>query len=87
MEKDRFNDQHLLDYLALVAVLLAGCLGYLYFGYQRGWQLGWVIATGVGYVVWGVIHHLRSGDFHWEVVIEYGIMAVLGVGLVATIVW
>lgn len=44
-----------------------------------------VIAVAVAYVLWGVIHHSRSGDLHSKVVLEYLGIAILGVAIVWSI--
>ena len=47
-----------------------------------------VLATiifGAFYFFWGIIHHLRSQSFHARVVLEYFLVALLGVVLVATL--
>jgi hypothetical protein len=75
------------DYLVLIAILLAGFFGFLTADSRHLVQLTWIVATSAGYVLWGTIHHLRSGDFHWEVLFEYLLMAALAVGLVATLIF
>jgi hypothetical protein len=79
------NHQLTIDYLVLVAILLAGFLGFLASGFQRHLRLTWIIATAIAYIVWGIIHHLRSGDLHWEIAIEYLLMATLATAMVSTL--
>lgn len=47
-----------------------------------------LIATGcfaLLYVAWGVYHLLRCGNFHIRIVLEYFLVALLGVIIVATL--
>lgn len=41
-----------------------------------------VIVVAAVYVLWGVIHHSRSGDLHPKVVLEYVGIAILGIAIV-----
>ena len=47
-----------------------------------------LLATGYFatlYVAWGVFHLLRCGNFHIRIVLEYFLVALLGVMIVATL--
>lgn len=48
-----------------------------------------VVLSTVGfaliYLIWGISHHLRSGNFHARVVLEYLLVALLGVAIVSTL--
>jgi hypothetical protein len=37
------------------------------------------------YLIWGVLHHLRSKNFHARIVLEYLLVAILGVAIVSTL--
>lgn len=37
------------------------------------------------YVIWGVLHHLKAKSFHSRVVLEYFLVALLGVAIVSTL--
>ncbi len=37
------------------------------------------------YLGWGIFHHLRQRNFHARVVLEYALIATLGVAIVATL--
>lgn len=45
-------------------------------------NLAVVIAVAVAYVLWGIVHHSRSGDLHPKVVLEYVGIAILGVAII-----
>ncbi len=40
---------------------------------------------GSFYFFWGIIHHLRTQSFHARIVLEYFLVALLGVVLIATL--
>lgn len=48
-----------------------------------------VVLSTVGfaliYLIWGIAHHLRSGNFHARVVLEYLLVALMGVAIVSTL--
>lgn len=74
-----------IDYCVL-AVLAIGYLAFV-FNYQTvpKYVLISTIAFAVTYVIWGVVHHLKSKNFHTRVVLEYLLVAALGVALVSTL--
>lgn len=37
------------------------------------------------YFVWGIMHHLGAKDFHPRIVLEYLLVALLGVAIIATL--
>lgn len=45
------------------------------------------ISFGLVYVIWGVIHHVRAHNFHTRIVLEYLLVALLGVAIVATLLF
>lgn len=47
-----------------------------------------LIATGVFatlYVVWGIFHQLKAKNLHFKIVLEYLLVALLGVAIVSTL--
>lgn len=71
------NKTQLIDFGVLVILLLAGMGGFLSFTHQPTQQVMVVGLTGIGYVVWGIWHHIRWGNFYWQVVLEYVLVATL----------
>ncbi len=43
------------------------------------------IIFGVCYLVWGLVHHLRQHNFHARIVLEYLLVAILGLAIVSTL--
>ena len=71
--------QHFLHYLVLALELFAGLI--LLFMYQSQPKLQFYIGLGIAisYFSWGIIHHYLNKDLHKKHVVEYGLIAVLGV--------
>lgn len=69
-------------YLPLAAILLAGLLGFIAFSYDRAFQFIVLSAVALAYVAWGLVHHYLHDDLHLLVVIEYVVVATLGLVIV-----
>lgn len=74
--------RHLPHYTSLFGILLLGALGFVFFSYDRVFQMGVALAVAVSYVVWGIITHSIHGDIRFSVVLEYTVVAILGLILV-----
>jgi hypothetical protein len=75
------------DYFFLAIGLSLGAAAYFCFLSQPMIQAGFVIATGLFYILWGIIHHVREGDFHIKVILEYILIAVLAMALLLTLIF
>lgn len=64
--------------MLLGGILLAGFAGLILFSYDINFQVAVAIATGVSYISWGLIHHHIHKDLHFEVIVEYAAVALLG---------
>ena len=40
---------------------------------------------GICYVIWGILHHFRAKNFHARIVLEYLLVALLGLAIVSTL--
>jgi len=65
-------------YLVLFGILLAGFAGLILFSYDKAFQTAVASAIVLSYVSWGVVHHFLHGDLHFETVVEYLVVAILG---------
>lgn len=74
--------KHLVYYLSLAAILIAGVLVAGYLHGQKQMQIAIVVLIAVFYVVWGIVHHIAEHSFSIKIVLEYIAIAVLGVSLV-----
>ena len=71
------RNSQLLDFGVLVVLLLAGLSGFLGFSHLPDRQVLVIGLTSVGYVVWGIWHHVRWGNYYWQVALEYVLVALL----------
>ena len=78
--------KHLPHYLSLFGILFAGFAGLVLFSYDKNFQLSISVAAAFAYVAWGVVHHILHKDFHFEVLLEYMAVAVLGLTIIFTLV-
>jgi len=69
-------------YLALFGIFAAGMVAFLIFSYDRLFQAAVAISVAVAYVVWGIVHHAIHKDLYLSVVIEYLLVALLGLVLI-----
>jgi hypothetical protein len=83
MKKATHNLSH---YLPLLGILLAGYFGFSLFSYDHIFQIAMIIATGVGYVAWGIIHHHIHKDLTPAIVAEYIAIGFLGVVIVFSLI-
>jgi uncharacterized membrane protein YidH (DUF202 family) len=79
--------RHLPHYLTLYGILFAGLLAFIIFSYDRLFQIGVLVAMAVGYVAWGIIHHAIHKNLHLSVVLEYLVVAALGLVVVLSLIF
>jgi hypothetical protein len=72
--------QKTLHFLVLMVMLGLGIGAFYFVRPDRTLQLAIAIATAVGYVLWGIVHHVMEGDLHIRLVIEY-----ILIGAIATV--
>lgn len=78
--------KHLSHSMLLIGILLAGFTGLILFSYNKNAQVLISILTSACYVLWGVVHHKHNKDFHWEVLLEYLAVALLGLTIIFTLI-
>ncbi|KKT74139.1 MAG: hypothetical protein UW69_C0046G0003 [Microgenomates group bacterium GW2011_GWA2_44_7] len=69
----------IIHYLALFIILVAGVYGSFWFSGQKEAQLVIIWFMGIGYFIWGTIHHLLHNDLHLKVLLEYFLIAAIGI--------
>jgi hypothetical protein len=77
--------QRLLHFIVLIAILAGGVAAFYYASPNGGLQFIIGIITSVAYVLWGLIHHSMRKDLHKKIVVEYVLMGLIAVILLATI--
>lgn len=78
--------RHLPHYFALIGIFAAGTVAFLIFSYDRLFQAAVAVSVAVAYVVWGIVHHAIHKDLYLSVVIEYLLVALLGLVLIFSLV-
>ena len=74
--------QYTIYYSGLFLILLLGIGIAVNAFYDRNIQLLTVLATAVLYVFWGLLHHHAHHDLTPKIMIEYTLIAGLGVAVV-----
>ncbi|OGM19384.1 hypothetical protein A2686_04905 [Candidatus Woesebacteria bacterium RIFCSPHIGHO2_01_FULL_38_10] len=77
--------KHLQHYLPLLGILSAGVFGFTVFSYDKIFQIILAISTACAYVSWGIIHHHIHKDLHLSVIIEYLVIAFLGLTIIYSV--
>ncbi|MFC1656825.1 hypothetical protein ACFL14_02610 [Patescibacteria group bacterium] len=67
------NPKHhyILDRIILIILILLGLSIFWYFRYDRIIQLAIVAALLAIYLIWGIIHHLRTKTLTNAIILEY----------------
>ncbi len=78
--------KHAPHYLSLIAVITLGLVGFMVFKYDRAVQTAAIVATAVSYVIWGVVHHYIHKNLYLIVIIEYVLVAIVGLIIVFSLV-
>jgi len=71
--------KHPFDFICLGVIFLLGLGAFLIFGHLPGGQQLALVLTGLGYFLWGIFHHWQGGDLSLKVIVEYFMLAVLGI--------
>lgn len=79
--------KHLPHYLTLFGILIAGVVGFWLFSYDRLFQAAVAVSVAVSYVVWGIVHHSIHDDLHASVIVEYLLVASLGLIIVFSLIF
>lgn len=76
---------HILHYLVLAFILIGGTMTFWFVRPDTFLQLVVGIVTSLSYVLWGIIHHWLQKDLHQKIVVEYILIGVIAVILLATV--
>jgi hypothetical protein len=79
--------RHLPHYFALFGILIAGIVAFGLFSYDRAFQMAIAVALAASYVAWGIAHHLIHGDLQFSVVVEYLVVATLGLVVIFSLLF
>ena len=79
----RNHPQH---YLALSLILTFGALGIVFFRFDRLLLDIAIYSFGALYVLWGIFHHHSLHHIRPKVVLEYILIALLGIIIIKTLI-
>lgn len=74
--------KHLWYYLSFLVILGGGTFLVLSSAGDKALQLNFVILLAILYAVWGLLHHLVHHSMSIKIVIEYIVVALLGIAVV-----
>lgn len=74
---DQETRQNLTHYTVLVLMMNLIIGAFLFFSFDRSYQLIVVLLGGFSYLLWGIIHHHLNDDLHLKVIAEYALVALL----------
>ena len=76
-----FDRAHILHHTIVVGILAVGfAISQFYLG-DRNLQLATIVATGIVYAAYGIVHHRLEHDLTVKIVVEYVLVAALVVAL------
>lgn len=73
------KQKHILYYFCLFSVLATGLFLILAFTPNRNLQMITLVGISISYVLLGIVHHLINHDLVAKIVVEYILIAALGV--------
>ncbi len=79
--------KHLSHYVPLFGLLAAGFVAFWLFSYDRVFQIAVSISTALAYVLWGVVHHYIHRDLNLSVIVEYLVIASLGLVVIFSLIF
>jgi Protein of unknown function (DUF5656) len=78
--------KHLSHYTSLIGILLVGAYGLIIFNYDSALEIAIAVGLAGAYVAWGIIHHYLHRDLHASVVVEYLLIASLGLIVILSVI-
>lgn len=77
---------HFRHYIPLLGILAVGLFGFISFTYDKNFQFTIAVSASLAYVFWGLIHHYIHNDLSVPVILEYVIIAALGIVVVYSLI-
>lgn len=74
---------HIGYYVSLCFILVLSGILTLHFSSDRGLQMLTVVVTAIFYVLIGIVHHKENHDLTAKIVVEYVLIASLGMVMVS----
>ena len=82
MNISKHYKKHLLYYLSFVCIQLVGWMLFILVGPDRQMQMMMAILTAFSTTTFALLHHKVSHTLTSKIVVEYVLIAALGIGLV-----
>lgn len=73
---------HSAYYISLILILALGFFLILQNQYGRAFQLTAAVLTAIFYCLWGIVHHYVHHDITAKIVLEYVLIASLGMSVI-----
>lgn len=70
-----------IEYAALASLFIIGLVVYFFADITSHQRRSIVYILAVSYFFWSIIHHYKRGDLSVSIVVEYLVMALLGIVL------
>lgn len=74
-----------IDYSILAVVAGTYLLLAYHFQNDYGYLFDLTLGFAIGYFLWGIYHHMRTRSLHFRVVLEYFLVAALGLVIISTL--
>lgn len=74
-------------YIPLFGLMVAGFVAFWLFSYDRVFQIATAISTALAYVLWGLVHHYIHRDLNVSVIVEYLVIASLGLMVIFSLIF
>lgn len=74
--------KHFFYYISLIACISVAVLLVRNFAYQKQLQMSVVVGLGIVYALWGIVHHKMHHTLRTKIVLEYVVVASLGVAAI-----
>lgn len=75
------NSNHLLYYASLIGILVLGLILVYTSSPDKNRQMLIVIGMSISYTLLGIAHHLLNHDLILKIVVEYVLIAMLGIAI------
>lgn len=79
--------KHYHHYFPLMTIFIAGVVGFIFFSYDRIFQIALATSLSAAYFSWGIIHHKIHKDLDMFVIVEYLSISLLGLIMLLSLIY
>lgn len=69
---------HFCHYLILLLIISCGGAVFLTTS-EKTVKFQAAALIGLGYIFWGIFHHLSEGNFNWKIMVEYTLIGLISI--------